>query len=662
MFKTLRRLKSALSKEMSHSDLTTIIREMNPDYLIDQRMKALQDLMRWIRMPIKQTDPSTEKSHIHQKDVRFKFLMQFIERNPEEGKFFIETIREILGHGVAIRLYYLTGVSENTGFISELTDRIIQRTLPHILGEKDLAEIFRLIFTEVEDAEWFEASYKTILPPIFDLIQKNNISTEGLVKDQHEALIILGAQISSLGVSKGIRTRLDYEKLSDSSFVRLSKVINNSAESDSRILEEVSLCQINLQKVKRKIESTGVSVDLIYNIERIKSLLYRVEMLIYLRQANDGETQNIIISRFIGRLIRDEIQRLSIKDFLEEHMKMLTKKVVERAGEKGDHYIASTKIEKRDLFKAAAFAGILTAFTAVFKVFIGHIGLSLLFEGIFYFINYAVAFLLMQRWHLALSSKQPAFTASALSKKFEEFIQTKELADVTSEVRKISYSQYLATLANLLLAIPTALVLDWTYFWVTGQHIVSEMYAAEIIQKHDPLTSGTFFYAAFTGVLLWLSSIVAGGVENWVVFRNIPQILRESSFLNNYLGKEKARSWSHKFAPMVGAASGNIAIAFMMAFPIIIGKITGLPIDIRHVTLATGTITLAFNAIPWDVSLLPVMGLMMMSIIMMGCLNFGVSFFCAIKMAATARDIETKYLRIIFRFAFSKKAEKESES
>jgi site-specific recombinase len=327
MLNSFRRLKAALTKELSPSDLTTIIQGMNLDNLIDERMTALEHLMHWIRLPIKQTENTVDHSHIHAKNVRFKFLLQFIERNPVEAKYFIETLRDLLGRGVAVRLYYLTGVSENTGFFSEFSDRLILRLLPHVVGERDLAEIFRLVFTEIEDAEWFEASYKIILPPIIDLIKKYEISTEGIINDQDEALIILGSQIASLGVSKGIRTRLGDEKLTDSSFIRLNKVINNPQSPDNNILQEVSLCQINLQKVKKSLEATGVSVDLIYNIERIKSLLQRVEMLVYLKQTNDPETKNIIISRFIGRLIRDEIQRLSLKEFLSEHLKMLTKKL-----------------------------------------------------------------------------------------------------------------------------------------------------------------------------------------------------------------------------------------------------------------------------------------------------------------------------------------------
>lgn len=662
MIKSIKRLKYALARDLSPSDLSTILRGMNTEFQIDERMNALQNLMSWIRLPTKPTSEDIEVTHLHSRNVRFKFLMQFLERNPEEAKYFIETLREILGRGVAIRLYYLTGVSENTGFISEFTDRVIQKMLPHVIGERDLAEIFRLIFTELEDAEWFEQCYKTILPPLWDLIKKYQINLDGLVSDQDEALVILGSQIASLGVTKAIRTRLDDQKLSQSSFINLSKILISKTESDSAVLQEVSLCQINLQKVKKKLEATGVSVDLIYTLERIKSLLQRVEMIIYLRQTNDPETKNIIISRFIGRLIRDEIARLSLGQFLKENIKMLTKKIVERAGEKGDHYIASTKDEKKHLFRAACWAGVLTAFTAILKVLIGHAGFSLFFEGLFYFVNYAIGFLLMQKWHLALSSKQPAFTASALSKKFEDFIQTKQLAEVTAEVRKISYSQFIATIGNLLYVIPVAMALDWLCFYILGHHIVSAEYAQTLIDKHHPFMSGTIIYAAFTGVLLWLSSIVAGAVENWVVFRNIPQMLKESSFLNNFLGKERARHWSDSFPSMIGAASGNLSIAFFLATPIIFGKITGIPLDIRHVTLATGTITLSLNALPWTLELLPTVGIMLFSILLMGTLNFGISFFCAIKLAATARDVDSKYLKIIFKYAFKKPQEKATRS
>lgn len=651
MIKTFRKIRALIKPEMSHSDLVSILREMDMRHPAEIRTLALKKLLSWMRLPVSTTTESTLPEHIHSRNLRFRFLLQFIDHNPKEKTFFVENLRNLFDQGVATRLYCLTGVAENTGFFSELGDRLVSHILPDIYGEKDLAELFKIIFTEPEDAEWFETSTSIILPALSEIVVANNISLQGLIDEIGEALIILGAQISSLGVSKGMRKRLRTKKLSDSSFVTLNKVINAS-QGDDLILREVALCQVNLQRVRERAESTGVSVDLVFNLERLSALLGRVEMLVRLRNTESSESKQQIIAFFIAGLIRAEIKRQSVKEFLREHLQMLTKKIVERAGEKGDHYIASTPAEKRHLFVAASWAGVLTAFTTVIKALIGHYGFPLMFEWFFYFINYAVGFLLMQRWHLALSSKQPAFTASALSRKFESFMQTKELSDVISEVRKISYSQFLASIANLLLVVPAVMALDWGHYFVHGQHLVSVSYARQILVKHNLLTSGTLFYAAFTGVLLWLSSVVAGWIENWIVFRSVPQMMKESSFLQGLVGKDRIDKVAQHFPATMGAAAGNLSIAFFLATPIIFGKFTGIPLDIRHVTLATGTITLALNTLPWDITVLPLLAAMLLSIFMMGLLNFGVSFYCSLRMAAIARGVPSRYLAIIFRYAF----------
>ncbi len=651
MLKSIRLLREALKPSLTQSDLLTILQDMNPENSIDERVLALKNLMSWIRLPVRRQNAENELSHVDSKNIRFKFLIQFFSHHEREKNFFASNLKELLAQGVAVRLYCMTGVAENTGFFSELADRLVLRMLPHVYSERDLAELFKVIFTDEEDAEWFEKSGSIILPPIMEIITQQQIPLEGLSEEINEALIILGAQISSLGVSKGMRRRLRLQSLSDSPFVRLNKIINSATRSNQDILGEVAECQLNLARIRERAEASGVSVDLIYNLERLNALLHRVELLVRILEVNPNE-KSPMVSHFMGHLIRAEIQRLGVKDFLSEHMSMLAKKIVERAGEKGDNYIASTPEEKNHLFVAAAWAGVLTAFTAITKVLIGYVSFPLLFEGFFYFANYALGFLLMQRWHLALSSKQPAFTASALSRKFEDFMQTKELGDVTSEVKKIANSQFIASLANLLWVVPTVMALDWGYYLLSGQHLVSETYARTIISKHGLFTSGTAFYAAFTGVLLWMSSVASGWVENWIVFRNVPQMLSESSFLNSYLGKEKTRKFTASFAPMMGAAAGNLAIAFLLAFPLIFGKFTGLPLDIRHVTLAAGTITLGLNSLPWTWDIVPVVLSMMVSVAVMGVLNFGVSFYCSIRMAALARGVPPRYLKVIFKYAF----------
>jgi hypothetical protein len=72
----------------------------------------------------------------------------------------------------------------------------------------------------------------------------------------------------------------------------------------------------------------------------------------------------------------------------------------------------------------------------------------------------------------------------------------------------------------------------------------------------DPVGSGTIFFAAFTGVLLWVSSLFAGWFENWIVFRRVPEAIEHHRFGKRF-GHPRmaklARSGSSSRAPAAGA-------------------------------------------------------------------------------------------------------------
>lgn len=656
MLKLIRRIRVALSSDLTPTDLATHLNDLDPKFSFKDRMIALSLIMDWIRLPVKSPAPEGIPDFIHSRNLRLKFLFQFLERHPEEGTFLAGILQEIIIPGGAVGLYCLTGISENPGFLIELSNRLVEKALPDTFTEKDISETFKNLFATEEDAAWVESSFNQILPLITEFAQRYAISFESLRNDKDEAMIVLGAQVASLGTNKDIRRRLDKQRFSDSSFLRLNRAINRDQREDGLILREISESRLDLQTIRKNIEATGVSVDLIFKLEKIDSILDRIEMLIYLGKEYGQDARPVITGQFIGRLIRDELKSRSVNDYIRENIHLLTRKIVERAGEKGEHYIASTPSERRDLFKAAALAGLLTTFTAVVKYYIGIFHLPLFFEGFFFFMNYALGFLMMQKWHLALSSKQPAYTASALSTKFESFKRTKELDEVTSEVKKITHSQLITTVGNLLLVIPFTIAVDWGWYYFSGQHMMSAEYAVATLGKHDIFTSLTIPYAILTGIFLWLSSVVAGWVENWLVFRDIPEALRNNNLLKDTLGKAQVNFMANHFASTMGGIAGNLSIAFFLAAPIIIGKFTALPLDIRHVTLAAGTVTLALNSLEWNfLNDWPVMLRMVISILTIGFFNFSVSFYCALKMAANARKVESKYLKIIFKFAFYRK-------
>lgn len=662
MLKVIKKIKYALNPEMIQADMATLLNNLHPQNSYQERLSTLAQLMEWIRLPVKQLIDGETPNFIQSRNIRFKFLFQFLERNEKEAEFLATTLKEFLLPGRAVSLYCLTGISENLGFFNELSNRAIERILPDTYTEEDLSEVLKFLFSEEEDAIWIESSFPYVLNIFQKFAEKYAIHFDGLVTDKKDAMRILGAQVTTIGTTKDIRRRLIGKRLADMSFLRLNSTITSGASS-KQILEEINESRKDLQSVRANIEVSGVSVDLIFKLEKIDNILDRIEMLIYLEKEYGDESRPLILGQFIARLIRIELKSQGIKTYLKENLHFLTRKIVERAGEKGQHYIAATAGERKDLFIAATWAGVLTAFTAIFKYLISIVYFPLFFEGFFFFVNYAISFLIMQKWHLALSSKQPAYMASALARKFEAFKKSKELHDISFEIRKIMNSQLITTVGNLLWVVPIAVALDWIWFFISGNHIMTPSESLLVFDKHNPFTSLTIPFAFLTGIILWFSSVISGWVENWIVFRDIPEAIRANSVLQKIMSPAQVNTVSDNFAGTIGGISGNLSIAFFLAAPVIIGKFIAIPLDIRHVTLSTGTITLAFNSLGWNIiEYWPHMLNMALSITVIGFLNFSVSFYCALRMAALAQNVESKYLKIIFKYAFSKRLKKKNPS
>lgn len=649
MLNFFRRFNRSLNTEAVRADLHSILVELNPENTFEHRMEFMAKLVDWTKTPV--TVGNEVKDYHASRNLRIKFLLQFLDRHEEVAPYFFRTFNELMGRGKIIRLLCITGVSDNNGFFSELTDRAIMKILPVAFKEKDLVEVCRFLFKESADVIWFEQYAENIFEPFMQVAKKYDVDFDNIKYDLEDALIILGSHIASLGVSRQIRRHLQHSELSDSSFVRLSMSINRLDTPDN-ILKELVECRKRIIQVRESLEASGVSVNLIYMIEKLESFINRVEYLLHLRY---NPINSSLLSKFIGKLIEDEHKNMGIREFIQHNIHLLTRKIVERAGDKGEHYIADSAKDKRELFVAASWAGVLTAFTAVFKYWIGAARLPYFFEGFFFFINYAISFLIMQQWHLALSSKQPAYTASALSKKFEQFKVTRELSDIIHEVKKINYSQFLAFLGNCLWVVPLVYLFDLISKYSFGHSIVSEKDAYLIINKHSIFTSLTIAYAALTGILLWASSVAAGWTENWIIYRNIHILLSKSKTLKLILGKEKTHQFAEGFPALISATVGSLSIALFLATPVIIGKIFGIPLDIRHVTLAAGTVTMAISSISPGLDLWYIYVDMIISVLVIGALNFGISFYCAIRMAATAREIDVKYLKTIFKFSLSGK-------
>jgi site-specific recombinase len=160
--------------------------------------------------------------------------------------------------------------------------------------------------------------------------------------------------------------------------------------------------------------------------------------------------------------------------------------------------------------------------------------------------------------------------------------------------------------------------------------------AAHGLQGLNPLRSWTLPFAAFTGVLLWLSSLVAGWSANWSAFRRLPEALASQRRLRQWLGPARADLVGRLVQRHFSGVAGYLALGFLLGFMPVVFAFAGLKVEVRHVTLNAATLALcaAQDAPRWGEIAWALLG-----ILVIGACNFGVSFYLALRTAMRARGL-----------------------
>lgn len=627
-------------------DLPVILAGVRSEASLEDRIGSLESLMAWVRLPLNSGPGPTEDA----RGVRFRFVLQLLGRNPEWRVQLGAVLSSVMRDASGVRLFCHAGLSQETGFFSEASNRLMRKFLPRTEREPDLAELFSRVFTEAEDADWIEGSPESVVVPIVEMLEGAS-GFPALRSAMRDALVILGAQVAALGVSDEIRSRLPAADFSESPFVDLNRALSQQGAVRDllRIRASIERCREALGAVFRKIEDSGVSVGLVYKLENLGAMLGRIELLANLLEAREPGEVEAVLPRFLGSLVREEVSSRSIRGLVQANVHLLARKVVERTGHKGEHYIARSRTETLEMLRSAGGGGVLTVVTALLKLAIGHAHCALFFEGLFSWINYAGSFVAMQALGFSLATKQPSMTASSLAATLEPLSGTRSSEAVTGEISAIVRSQAAAAIGNVGAVVPTAILLDYAWRALFGASIMDPEYARHFVASLDPLGSWTLPFAALTGVFLWLASICAGWAENWVVFRRVPQAIGRSRRLVRVFGEARVERWSKSFAPTTSGLAGNVSLGFFLAFTPIFGRFFGVALDVRHVTLSSGALALAFCSLGYEHMTWGMITAAIIGILLIGLLNFGVSFVLALEVAARSRNIPRRWMVRVLR-------------
>jgi site-specific recombinase len=636
-------IKDGLAPRQRWPALDALLAQAQWNQPLAVRVAWLEDLLAWLRRDV----PAT----------RLRLLLQLLERQPEAHLRLARTLRSIVRDTEALDLFADTGLPQGAGFVSELFSRAMAGVLPDSPDTRDLADIFDRLFPRGTTADWLEHLEPELAGQIVALFHHGETPDEGdwksLQEDLEDAMVQLADRICVVGSHRAVRTRLGNVAFRELPFQKLTPAVEallarreastapgappGTLAAELNVVRGVAdACDRAVEEVTGQLEKTGVSTALVYDIERLRAQVRRLELLLEAWSAPELTAERTVA--ILADLVRQNHARRSVRELWRQNLHLLTRRIVERNAEAGEHYVARTAGEYGEMLRSAAGGGAILGVTTVIKLFLARLVLAEFFQGAFFGLNYAVSFVVVQLCGFSIATKQPATTAPALARRMSELHTAPEREALVDEVVFLIRSQIASVFGNLALVIPATWLLDVLWQLMTGNHIVNA-HKAELILGTVAPWSGCWIFAIFTGGLLWLSSLVAAWMDNWFVLHQQRDALAQHRGLQRWLGPTRARRLAVWLEHNIAGLGGNISLGLMLGMAPAIAMFFGLPLDVRHVTLSTGQVTAAFAQLGgdrlWSLGTVWIV----IGILGIGLLNIIVSFSLALFVAIRARNL-----------------------
>jgi site-specific recombinase len=606
---------------------------------LSEQVRRLAALFGWVLEGATELELYGAEGAPDGRSARLAFLLAVLEREPALALPLRDRLHGVLAQASVVRLLCSSGLPSEAGFFGELRTRLAASFLPQPPDEGDLSRPFSELFGDEASVEWLRTLPASRVSRLGTALL-GEAARGALRVQRRRALAVVSTRVAALGLAEDVVARAGEDP--QGPFLRLASSFSEdpatdvSAEERARCLAE---CRANCRRVFAHLEAFGVSTDLVYRLECIQHGLDRLEALEKEASGEAGDAAHPA-TRLLATVLVDARRARSVRALVRSSSRQLARKIVERAGDTGDHYITSTRKQWVKMLASAGGGGVLTAGTTFLKFLVGWMTLPLFFEGGFHSMNFAFSFLLMQVLGLTLATKQPSMTAAAIAAALgRERGAAQKHEAVVELVARVSRSQLAAVLGNLGMVIPTCLLADFLHRQLTGRTFLDAFAGGYVVNSLHPTRSGTIFFAALTGVLLWLSSVAAGWLDNWVAYRRLPEAVAESSRVRALVGASLAGRLGRLIGRWASPFAGCMSLGLLLGTVPLLSRIFGLPLDVRHVTLSTGGLTLAFGGLGWE-GFVAAGGLgAVVGIAVIGLLNFGVSFACALVVAVRAREV-----------------------
>jgi site-specific recombinase len=260
---------------------------------------------------------------------------------------------------------------------------------------------------------------------------------------------------------------------------------------------------------------------------------------------------------------------------------------------------------------------------------------------------YAAGFLAMQFLSCTLATKIPSFLAAHLAHQLTGMEHKARTEEISRDIRLSVISQAVSFIGNVVGLVPFGLLVVFALSLV-GLPLFSPAEGRVAVAEVHPWKSMALPLGALTGVELWLSSLAGGWFENWLVFQRVPEAIREHPALKRVLGAKRATGLAEALFKHSSGVAANVGLGFLFAFVPLIGVFIGLNTESRHVTISSTSTLLGLSAMEPGSITASMLTWAMLGLVGIGVMNFLVSFFLALSVAANATGVRRARLHRFF--------------
>lgn len=574
---------------------------------------------------------------------KLKFFLYFLDKNEEYKKQFIGLLKNQAESYDLFPFWAQTGINAHSSLFSEFSDRFFNKFTLHNESSNDLSHHLEHAIEKSGSAEWIKKIDSELLKKLQPLIEQI-FNVEKIQLSLDEAITYLVTQLASEGLNPKLQKKYFDGKINLSPFFTINGKWNSLLKAQElgqtdlvqtiklEFLEQIQACRNQIQIAPELFSEKGVDTDLVFKIDKLRILEKRLVHLFKFKfgMLSDTEKMELFFS-----ICHSYVEKNKLRNFYLNHTIVVAKQIIVINAQKAKDYMAKNREHYLELFKKSIGGGVLTALTVIFKYLIAKTGITGFWLGFFNMLNYALSFIAIHYLHYTLATKQPSSTASQIAHLLLNSEESSHFLKLIAEIKSTLKSQLTSVVGNLIAVIPSILIFAYGYQLIAGNHFLTNDKA------HYTLESLKFFslvplYAVFTGVILWTTGLVGGWLNNFMVLYEIPKIAESRWHSKNIVNQ----------LPIIGS---NFFLGFSLGVLPELLKFLSIPLDVRHITLSTGTLFLALPALGFSNVGLDEYLNIILGLIVIAFFNIGTNFYLTIKLAFKASNISKERSKKIYK-------------